>query len=177
MYTVFVLDLSMINYAVKQRRFYIVGEINEMLMTNAIEFMIQCKAAKIRTKKVTFYLNTAGGSVPDAFAFCDMLRSMPYEVECICMGEVCSSGIFIVSSCDKRRSLPNTSFLWHGLSWSGDGSSPKDMQQDSQHFANYSKKAETFLRECTGNQKIMQDLGPRSWFDVAKAQTMGILNG
>ena len=168
-------DIALIEYAVRKRRFFIVGEITEVLMMHVSEVLIRAQSSA-HNKKLTLYLNTGGGNVCDAIGFCNLLRSMPYEIECICMGEVASAGLYIVAACDTRLSLASTYFLWHNMYWTAEGKSPEEMRQDSSHLVEFSKHVGKLLAEWTGNPKILKDLGPRLWFDVPKARALGILN-
>lgn len=175
MYNQGVLDLGSITYAAKQRRLYIVGEITDISMMNATETLILAEK-EFRTRPFEIIMNTGGGDVTAALGFCDLLRSMPYEITTTCMGEVASAGIFILAAADIRQSLPNTSFLWHGVFWNGDGRTPEEMNQDAVHFVKFEQACSLSLQEWTDNPRIMEDLGPRRWFNNNEAKTMGLLN-
>jgi len=176
MYNLIVLDLGSITYAAKQRRLYIIGEITDTLMANATETLILAEQES-PSKSLEIIMNTGGGDLTAAIGFCDILRSMPYEVIITCMGEVASAGIFILAAGDTRQSLPNTCFLWHGIFWSPEGRTPSEMTSDSIHFNEFKRACDRMLMEWTGNPRILQDLGPRRWFNTQEATTLGLLNG
>jgi len=164
-----------IDYAVAHRRFHIDREIDEELAATVVEILL--RAEELSPKEdFTIYLNTEGGTVSSAFAIANILRTMPYNVTCHCLGEVASAGIFILASCDTRMAGPDTHFLWHGIYWAPESESPEGLLSDAEHLKKYERMGIKRLKEWTCNPDIFNFLGNKRWFNVKEAKKVNLLN-
>jgi ATP-dependent Clp protease protease subunit len=71
--------------------------------------------------RVELWINTPGGDIADMFGIYDVIRQMSNEVWTIGFGEVCSAGVLLLVSGDKRYSTPNCWFMSHNP-WAGSDS-------------------------------------------------------
>lgn len=58
-------------------------------------------------------INTEGGSLTDAFAIYDMLRTVEAPIITIAMGMCASAGLALLSAGDLRLACPSTIFFYH----------------------------------------------------------------
>lgn len=103
------------------RRVYLFGEVcNE----RAEKFISQLHELFDENKDpITIFINSCGGSVTDALAIYDVLRSAPCEIHTAALGKVHSAAVTVLLAAPKanRSSYPNTEFMSHDVSWKSDG--------------------------------------------------------
>lgn len=93
----------------------ITGEIKN---TNISQVILQILShQELRTKHLTLYINSSGGSMNDAFALIDIMQLSPITFTTIAIGEVASAALLIFLAGDHRLITPNTSVLSHQFSW------------------------------------------------------------
>lgn len=74
---------------------------------------------KRRLKELLLLICSDGGSLEDAFALIDVMRSSNIPIKTVGLGAVASAGlcIFIAGTPGRRVLTPNTSILSHQFSW------------------------------------------------------------
>ena len=78
---------------------------------------------KRRLKELLVLICSDGGSLEDAFALIDVMRSSNIPIKTVGLGAVASAGlcIFIAGTPGRRVLTPNTSILSHQFSWGSAG--------------------------------------------------------
>jgi ATP-dependent Clp endopeptidase proteolytic subunit ClpP len=101
---------------------FINGVINEENVGKAIRWII-FENIKNDDAFLTLYINSEGGSLPDAFALIDVMRMSKKPVRTIGIGSICSSAFLIFSAGSKGyRSIGrNTTIMCHQFSDSVEG--------------------------------------------------------
>jgi len=80
---------------------------------------------KKKYKELLLMICSDGGSLEDAFALIDVMRSSKIPIKTVGLGSIASSGllIFLTGSQGRRILTPNTSILSHQFSWGSKGKS------------------------------------------------------
>jgi len=65
------------------------------------------------SKPIKLSINTEGGSLTDAFAIYDILRTVEAPIVTIAIGMCASAGLALLSAGDLRLSSPSTIFFYH----------------------------------------------------------------
>lgn len=80
---------------------------------------------KKKYKELLLMICSDGGSLEDAFALIDVMRSSKIPIKTVGLGSIASSGllIFLTGSPGRRVLTPNTSILSHQFSWGTKGKS------------------------------------------------------
>jgi len=70
--------------------------------------------------KVTFYIDSAGGSVYSALAVVTLLRHRQIEATGIVLGECSSATLLLFAACKKRLVTPYSTLMFHHMRWQSD---------------------------------------------------------
>ena len=78
---------------------------------------------KKKYKELLLMVCSGGGSLEDAFALIDVMRSSKVAIKTVGLGSIASSGlmIFLAGARGRRVLTPNTSILSHQFSWGNHG--------------------------------------------------------
>jgi ATP-dependent Clp protease protease subunit len=78
---------------------------------------------KKKYKELLLMICSNGGSMEDAFALIDVMRSSKIPIKTVGLGSIASSGlmIFLAGARGRRVLTPNTSILSHQFSWGSSG--------------------------------------------------------
>jgi ATP-dependent Clp protease, protease subunit len=78
---------------------------------------------KRRKKELLLMICSDGGSLEDAFALIDVMRSSVIPIKTVGLGSIASAGlcIFIAGTAGRRILTPNTSILSHQFAWGSHG--------------------------------------------------------
>jgi ATP-dependent Clp protease protease subunit len=100
---------------------FLTGEIDEENIEKCIKW-ITYENLDNKSKILTLYINSTGGSLYDAFALIDIMRHSAHPVRTIGIGAVMSAAflIFAAGSKGERYAAANTSFMCHQFSESMD---------------------------------------------------------
>ena len=94
---------------------FINGELDEDSVKDAIKWIVYENLEKDKSKILTLYINSCGGSLTDTFALIDIMRRSHYPIRTIGIGNVMSAA-FILFSCGtkgQRFIAKNTSIMCH----------------------------------------------------------------
>lgn len=100
----------------KNHTHMITGDIDDESVDKAIRWLLYENVTGENTgKTLTLYINSTGGSLTDAFALIDVMRSSPFVVRTIGIGNVMSAAFMIFAAGDKghRFISKNTSSMCH----------------------------------------------------------------
>ena len=93
------------------RSLFLSGPINNNTTKNIISQLLELNARS--NKPIKLYLNTSGGSLPDAFAIYDTIKAIESPVYTIVKGLCASGGLIILLAGSKRFSSKNSLFFYH----------------------------------------------------------------
>lgn len=102
----------------------LMGEVNEENIKPIIEWILHENfVRKKKRKELLLMVNSDGGSLADAFALIDVMRTSAIPVKTVGLGTIASAGlcIFIAGEPGRRVLTPNTSILSHQFSWHNTG--------------------------------------------------------
>ncbi len=100
------------------------GEVAEDTIKPIIEWiLVENHVAKKKKKELLLMICSDGGSMENAFALIDVMKSSSIPVKTVGLGSIASSGllIFLAGTKGRRVLTPNTSILSHQYSWGSDG--------------------------------------------------------
>lgn len=105
----------------QERIVYCVGPVNSQLAQIVTAALIFLDSQK--TKDITMYVNSPGGSVSDGMSIIDTMQFVSSDVRVVGMGMCASMGSAILSAGTKgkRMLLPNTQVMIHQIRTSGGG--------------------------------------------------------
>jgi len=98
--------------------FYLYGEIDEESVAKVIKWILYENLHHKDTRTLTLYVNSTGGSLYDAFALIDIMRSSHHVIRTVAVGSVMSAAFLIFASGDKgqRFAASHASFMCHQFS-------------------------------------------------------------
>ncbi len=100
------------------------GEVAEDTVKPIIEWiLVENHVVKKKKKELLLMICSDGGSMENAFALIDVMKSSSIPVKTVGLGSIASSGllIFLAGTKGRRVLTPNTSILSHQYSWGSDG--------------------------------------------------------
>jgi ATP-dependent Clp protease protease subunit len=85
--------------------------------------LVENHVAKKKKKELLLMICSEGGSMEDAFALIDVIKSSSIPVKTVGLGSIASCGllIFLAGAPGRRILTPNTSILSHQYSWGSEG--------------------------------------------------------
>lgn len=94
---------------------FLTGEINGESVEKAIRWIIMGAENPSPEHPMKLYINSEGGSLIDAFALMDVMRTSPVPIATVGMGNLMSSAfmIFAAGTKGKRAIAKNTSIMIH----------------------------------------------------------------
>lgn len=102
--------------------FFLTGEIDEENIEKCIKWITYENLGNKPGHMLTLYINSTGGSLYDAFALIDIMRTSAFPIRTIGIGAVMSAAflIFAAGTKKERYAGANTSFMCHQFSESMD---------------------------------------------------------
>lgn len=171
-----ILDLRLVD----NHTHMISGEIDENNISAAIRWLIyENLDSSNKEKNLTLYINSMGGSLTDAFALIDMMRSSRFPVRTIGIGNVMSAAFFIFASGTKgeRYIGKNTSILCHQFT-EGVEAKFHDLKAQIRESEKMNERVVELLRECTNlsTKVIKSKLLPPSdvWLSAEELINLGV---
>jgi ATP-dependent Clp protease protease subunit len=156
---------------------FINGDINEETIGKAIRWIIYENLKG--EDPLTLYINSDGGSLPDAFALIDVMRMSKTPIRTIGIGSICSSGFLIFAAGTKGHRLigQNTTIMCHQFSESTEGKY-HDLQTKIKENKRMNDRMISLLVECShlSEREVKAKLLPPSdvWLSADELVTLGI---
>ncbi len=165
--------------AVKLRSLAICGPIMEETSIAVIRALLMMEAEDPLTPIVMF-INTPGGTVYDAFAIYDVMKSMKCPLITVGFGKVMSAGVLIISAGAKgyRYAMPNSFFMTHDIQC-GIAGSFADVNSQHKHL---NELKERYCKLLAANSKLTTKqiktklTGVETYFSAAGARDLGIVD-
>lgn len=106
---------------------------------------------KKKHKELLLMVCSDGGSISEAFALIDVMRSSKIPVKTVGLGCIASCGllIFMAGSKGRRVLTPNTSILSHQFSWGSDGKA-HELFATMREFELTHQRMVNHYQKCTG---------------------------
>ena len=130
----------------------LMDEINHETVKPVIEWILhENHVRKKKHKELLLMICSDGGSIAEAFALIDVMRSSRIPVKTVGLGSIASCGllIFMAGATGRRVLTPNTSILSHQFSWESEGKS-HELFATIKEFELTQKRMVTLDREATG---------------------------
>ena len=130
----------------------LMDEINHETVKPVIEWILHViHVRKKKHKELLLMICSDGGSIAEAFALIDVMRSSRIPVKTVGLGSIASCGllIFMAGATGRRVLTPNTSILSHQFSWESEGKS-HELFATIKEFELTQKRMVTLYREATG---------------------------
>ena len=156
---------------------FISGDINEETIGKAIRWIIYENLKG--ENPLTLYINSEGGTLPDAFALIDVMRMSKSPVRTIGIGSICSSGFLIFAAGAKGHRLigQNTTIMCHQFSESTEGKY-HDLQTKIKENKRMNDRMISLLTECSvlSEREVKTKLLPPSdvWLSAEDIVELGI---
>lgn len=132
-----------------------------------------------RPKKLTFVINSPGGSTADCFALIDTIKGSKIPVHTVGLGMIASCGLllFMSGKPGSRLITQNTSILSHQYSW-GQYGKEHELFATMREFTLLQKRIVEHYKKCTGQkEKVIREklLPPEDvWMDSTDAVKFGL---
>lgn len=130
-------------------------------------------------KPISFYINSPGGSVYDAFAIYDTMQFVSSPVHTYGIGVQASAAAFLLSSGEKgkRFILPHATVMIHQPS-SGTKGKVTDIEIDLLEALRLKKLLEAIMAKNTGQKpsRIHEDMERDKWLSAEEAKSYGIVD-
>jgi ATP-dependent Clp protease protease subunit len=130
----------------------LMDEINHETVKPVIEWILhENHVRKKKHKELLLMICSDGGSIAEAFALIDVMRSSRIPVKTVGLGSIASCGLLIFLSGVKGRRIltPNTSILSHQFSWGSSGKA-HELFATIKEFELTHQRMIDHYRNCTG---------------------------
>ena len=127
-------------------------EVNDETIKPIIEWiLVENHVTKKKKKELLLMICSEGGSVEDAFALIDVMKSSAIPIKTVGLGCIASSGlmIFLAGARGRRFLTPNTSIMSHQYSHFSDGKH-HELFAITKEFSLIQRRMLQHYRESTG---------------------------
>lgn len=158
--------------------YFLNGDIAEENTLSAIRWIVY-ENLKSDNEILTMYVNSDGGSLPDAFALIEVMRKSHKPIRTIGIGSVCSSAFLIFAAGQKgERFIGNTSsIMCHQFSESTEGKF-HDLQTKVKENKRMNDRMVHLLTDCSvlSEREVRTKLLPPSdvWLSAEELVEFGI---
>jgi len=128
------------------------GEVDDESIKPIIEWiLVENHVTKKKKKELLLMICSEGGSVEDAFALIDVMKSSAIPIKTVGLGCIASSGlmIFLAGAKGRRFLTPNTSIMSHQYSHFSDGKH-HELFAITKEFSLIQRRMLQHYRESTG---------------------------
>jgi ATP-dependent Clp protease protease subunit len=130
-------------------------------------------------KKITLYVNTPGGQVPDGFSACNVIETSTTPIEVITLGMAASMGAYLAMSGTKglRKCYSFSTFLIHSGSMMLSGNT-NDVESTVKYYKDMKVDIEEFIyRHTKISPETYKKFNKEEWYINAKtALELGIVD-
>lgn len=162
-----------------QHRIIFLGDEIDSEVSNIVQAQLLYLASINPLEDVTIYLNTPGGSVPDALAIYNTMQTIEPDVKTVCTGMAASMGsiLLVGGTKGKRKILPDGRVLIH-QPWGGIVGTAADLTIEVTEINKYKKRLYEILSYHTGKSidEIMADSDRDFWLSAQEALDYGCVD-
>ena len=118
--------------------------------------LVENHVSKKKKKELLLMICSEGGSMEDAFALIDVMKSSSIPVKTVGLGSIASCGllIFLAGAPGRRILTPNTSILSHQYSWGSEGKH-HELWAVTKEFGLEQKRMIRHYHETTGRSEAV----------------------
>jgi ATP-dependent Clp protease, protease subunit len=162
-----------------QHRIVFLGQQVDDDIANRIAAEIILLAAEDRTRDISLYINSPGGSVSAGLAIYDVMQYVTNDVATYAMGMAASMGQFLLcaGTLGKRYALPHAQILMHQPS-GGIGGTASDIRIQAEQMIYVKKTLAERIAYHTGQtvDQIETDSDRDRWFTAEEAKDYGFVD-
>ena len=162
-----------------QHRIVFLGQQVDDDIANRIAAEIILLAAEDRTRDISLYINSPGGSVSAGLAIYDVMQYVTNDVATYAMGMAASMGQFLLcaGTPGKRYALPHAQILMHQPS-GGIGGTASDIRIQAEQMIYVKKTLAERIAYHTGQtvDQIETDSDRDRWFTADEARDYGFVD-
>ncbi len=157
------------------RIIFIEGEINDSLANLVVSELLYLDS--INNEDIYIYINSPGGSITAGLAIYDTMNYVKSDIITIGIGLCASMGAFLLSSGDKRYSLPNTEIMIHEPLGGASGQAT-EIKIVADRIIKLRSKLNKILAKNTGKtlNKIEKDTSRDYYMDPKEALEYGLID-
>lgn len=154
---------------------YITGEVDAELCETVRAEIDQALANG--ATKITFRINSPGGSVISALAMYDLISALHVETEAVVYGLCASAATYMLVACDKAVATPSASIMIHPCS-GGLYGTIKEIEADLEYFASLQNRVLAIYASKTGKtpEEIEEIWEPAKYFTSQEALEFGLID-
>lgn len=158
-----------------KREIYINGEIDGVLCENVRQEIDQVLAQG--ATKITFKINSPGGSVVSALAMYDMISALNVETEAFVYGLCASAATYMLVAVDKAVASPSSTIMIHPCA-GGLYGTLKEIEADLEYFASLQNRVLAIYASKTGKtaEEIEEIWEPAKYFTAEEALEFGLID-
>lgn len=164
---------------IDSRIIYITGEIDDRLAQEVTSILLYLYAED-RSKDITIYINSPGGSITSGYAIRDVMNFIDCDIKTICIGLAASMGSFLLASGTKgkRYILPNADVMIHQPLGGTGQAQATDITIAAKRINYLKDKMIEQYHEMTGTDKeiIANDVERDHWLTAEEAKEYGIVD-
>ena len=166
---------------IEHRILYLTGEITPQVSAMFVELLNEFEAdPKNEKKPATLFINSSGGSLPDAMVIADTILTVGYPILTIGAGVVFSGAFLILLAGDIRMAYKHTKFMFHNFTSPFDISKSWDMKNFVATCDVWSKELKEYIQGRTSiPDSIMDKIFERDqdvYFSADEAVEYGIID-
>ncbi len=162
----------------KDRIIFLGGPIDDNV-ANAVIAQLLFLASQDKTKDITIYINSPGGSVTAGLAMYDTMQYIKPDVSTICVGMAASMGAFLLSSGakGKRYALPNAEVMIHQVLGGAQGQAT-DIKIHAERILQMKEDLNKILARNTGQplKKVTEDTERDNFMSSEEAKKYGLID-
>src|SRR6266516_5712443 len=162
-----------------QHRIVFLGQQVDDDIANRIAAEIILLAAEDRTRDISLYINSPGGSVSAGLAIYDVMQYVPNDIATYAMGMAASMGQFLLcaGTNGKRFALPHAQILMHQPS-GGIGGTATDIRIQAEQMLYIKRTLAERIAYHTGQpiEQIERDADRDRWFTAEEAKEYGFVD-
>jgi len=160
----------------KERVIFLVGPVHDD-MANLIVAQMLFLQSEDEKKPINLYINSPGGSVTAGMSIYDTMKFVSCPIHTLCLGQAASMGAFLLSSGEKRRSLPHSRIMIHQPSGGSQGQAT-DMRIRMKEMDIIERMLNEILAANTGKsiEQIEIDTNRDNFMSAKEALAYGLID-
>ena len=161
------------------RIIYLMEEVTDDLAANITAALLYLYS-KDKTKDITIYINSPGGSISAGYAIRDVMNFIDCDIKTVCIGMAASMGAFLLASGTKgkRYILPNADVMIHQPLGGTGQAQATDITIAAQRINYLKDKMIDQMVEMTGQdrERVAMDVERDHWLTAEQAKEYGIVD-
>ena len=149
------------------------------LVSNVVVAQLLFLQMENKTREVSLYINSPGGSVTAGLAIYDTIQFVKPDVATTCVGQAASMGALLLAAGakGKRGALPHSRVMIH-QPWGGVQGQVSDIEIHTKELLLVKKKVNQLLCKHTGQpmEKIEKDTDRNFFMSAEEAKAYGLID-